>query len=535
VGLIQCHLYTDVRTRSDSDIIEELHRTSNVPSYLTESSNAPARNYALAAAQDGVITYEVSANTNPVVANWIDRIYEYTAKLLGISCSKVSSGAEFEISLTAPDYRELYDKDYTVNDSGKIRWSSVHNTKQYGGVDDQRTLVKAIGNSLGLSRLNWKWLEAGNRGEYTTKDTIMSDVAWDRGYDFGHTVFFTEDDKNSLKEIYGRSIIDGITGARVVHMQRIKEDLLIGANGQIDEFRLVAKGMNADNKDAISYDPKTGWDWVNDYNIPTIVNFNPYEGDRILISRRLYMYENPIHPDTPIPRTIRVGEKMQEVNALDYLNNIKIDFNLNDSGEEENAVSTTDKNTMFNDAGKLMLNVNGRLEGLGPPPVWGNGQLLAFVDIIGAGSLDFQAEWLGLWMEQGVTSDSAKSNNIVPSIAGKANLTGLPGGTTFAFELPSEFGPSKLDVITNFNRSAGDKIGMSANAFSEISEISFKSVKGVKQLKKASRAGFNVVYERDSGSLYYDSNGKSGQWGDGGEFARILDAPLITREDFVVI
>lgn len=507
-----------------------------MPSYLTESSNAPTRNYALAAAQDGVVTYAVSTNTNPVIANWIDRIYEYTAKLLGISFSKVSSGAEFEISLTAPDYKELYDKDYTVNDSGKIRWTSVHNTKQYGGVDDQRTLIKAIGNSLGLSKLNWKWVEAGNKGEYTTKDTIMSDVPWDRGYDFGHTVFFTEDDKNSLKEIYGRSVVDGITGARLVHIQRMKEDLLIGANGQIDEFRLVAKGMNADNKDAISYDPKTGWDWVNDYNIPTIVNFNPYEGDRILISRRLYMYDNPIHPDTPIPLKIRVGKDLQEVNAAEYLNNIEIDFNLNLTAAEEYATILTSKNTMFNDAGKLMLNVNGESEAYGPQPVTGNGQLLAFVDIIGAGSLEFRSEWLGLWMEEGVTTaNTAESKNIVRSIAGKGELTAPSDGTTFVFELPSEFGPGKLDIITNFNKTAGDKIGLSKNAFNGLHKIKFKSVKGDKQLKKASKARFNVVYERNSGSLYYDSNGKTVQWGEGGEFARILGSPSITSNELFIV
>jgi len=367
-----------------------------MPSYLTESSNAEARNYALQAAKDGKITYSVSSNTSTIASNWIDRIYEYTSKLIGIEFEKVVTGADFRITLEAPDYKDLYPINYWVNTNGLIRWTSVHNTKQYGGVEDQRTLVRAIGNSLGLSRLNWRWREAGNTGKYTTKDTIMSDIPWDRGFDWGHTVFFTEDDKTALKAMYNSNVIDGKQGDHLIHIQRIKEDLLIGANGQIDEFRLTAKGMNADNEDGISYDPITGWYWVNDYNIPTIVNFNPQEGDKIVISRRLYMPDNPIHPTTPIPSKIRVLDGSEEVDAIEYLNSIYIDFKVNSSNAEEKETILSDRNTMFNDAGKLILNVNGKLPYYGPQPVTGNGQLLAYVDEIGNDVLGFKSDWLSL-------------------------------------------------------------------------------------------------------------------------------------------
>ena len=370
-----------------------------MPSYLIEGSNEQARNYALAAAKDGKITYSISTNTNPIKANWINRIYEYMGKLLGIKFVEANEAGEFRLTLADPDYKDLPKIDYLVSNSGEIHWSSVHNTKQYGGVEDQRMLVRAIGNSLGLSRLNWKWREAGNTGEYTSKNTIMSNTPWDRGFDWGHTVFYTEDDKNALKLIYNSIVTDGVSGDHVLHIQRVKEDLLIGANGQIDEFRLVAKGMNADNKNAIWRDPITGLDWVNDYNIPTIVNFNPYEGDRILISRRLFMPANPINPQTPVPIAIKVGDGIKEVDSLTYLNNIKINFKLNLSNADEQETILTSKNVMFNDAGKLMLNVNGEHEGYGPPPVTGNGQLLAFIDAVGANLLEFKSEWIVLMNE----------------------------------------------------------------------------------------------------------------------------------------
>ena len=139
----------------------------------------------------------------------------------------------------------------------------------------------------------------------------------------------------------------------------------------------------------------TGWDWVNDYNIPTIGNFNPYEGDRILIYRRLYAPTNPINPNTDLPETIDLKES--KVKTSDYLNDVEIDFIFANTPESDKTATYTHKNTIFNDAGKLMLNVNGEQPGNGPGPVTGNGQLLAFVDIVGARPFEFQANWLSLW------------------------------------------------------------------------------------------------------------------------------------------
>jgi hypothetical protein len=373
-----------------------------VPAYLTESSNAGARSYAVAAASDKQVTYSISSNTDPILANWINRIYEYIGRLINVSFTKVASNGDFLLSLEDPDYIELFESDYVINNTGVIRWSSVHNKRQYGGVDDQRTLVRAIGNSLGLSRLNWAWEEAGNTGEYTTNDTIMSETPWIKAWfgtsNFGRTVFFTKDDKESLKEIYNSSNIDGITGAGVnpvVHEQRIKEDLLIGGNGQIDIFRLTSKGMNADNKEAITYDPATGLNWVNDYNIPTIVNFNPYEGDKIQISRRLYSPLNPISANTRLPKKTKAGKK--KIATSKYLKRVEIDLITTNGREEFDAATESVRNTIYNEAGKLMLNVNGVKPFNGPEPVGGNGQLLAFIDTVGGGNVEFQANWLGLF------------------------------------------------------------------------------------------------------------------------------------------
>jgi hypothetical protein len=356
----------------------------------------------LSASQDRVIKYRVSSNTNSIQENWINRIYEYIGNLINIEFRRVEGEEEFLVSLEQPDYRDLYPLDYAINDTGLIRWSSGHNTRQYGGVNDQTTLVKAVGNSLGLARFNYKWREAGNTGEYTYKDTIMADI-----YD-GQTLFFRDDDKEALKAIFNSSNIDGKKSEKFVHIQRIKEDFLIGANGQVDEFRLNAKGMNADNTDATTYDPETGWYTVNDYNVPTIANFNPYEGDKILIDRRLFVPLNPINPDTPLPDTI-IAPNGDTVSTKTYLRNIQIDLaetTPQNYEPEERLVVESEKNVLYNNVGKLMLNVNGKAPGHGPGPVTGNGQLLAFVDVVGDRPVQFQEEWLDLW------DDSLEQDNI---------------------------------------------------------------------------------------------------------------------------
>jgi hypothetical protein len=508
-----------------------------VPAYLTESSNAGARSYAVAAASDKLVTYSISSNTNPILANWIDRIYEYLSKIVNVTFARAESNGEFMLSLEEANYRDLYNSDYLVNNTGLIRWSSVHNTKQYGGVDDQRILVKAIGNSLGLSRLNWAWEAAGNSGTYTTADTVMSQTPWDRGYDFGHTVFFREDDKNALKQIHGGKQITSTSG-KVNHIQREKEDLLLGINGQIDVFYLVAKGMNFENKEAITYDPVTGWDWVNDYNIPTIANFNPYEGDRIHIDRRLYATTNPISPNTDLPETLTIQES--KVKTSDYLDNVLIDFVFATTPELDAAAAYTRKNTIFNDAGKLMLNVNGEQPGNGPGPVPGNGQLLAFIDIVGARPFEFKADWLSLW-DQSVEQDERGSNTkidgtrIIQAQPGKSALEGGAESHTFLFNRKNEFGKKKLDTITNFNPQNGDKIGISQTAFEGISGISLKTVQSKKAAKREARSKHEFIYNIKQGILFFNENGRKSGWGEGGEFTKLLGSPDIGEADFVLV
>jgi hypothetical protein len=521
-------------------------------SYLVDDTNAAARAYALSAASDNIVTYSVSGVSSSIVSNWIERIYEYLARQLSIAFLKVESGAEFNVALVESSNTSLSYSDYLVDEAGSIVWTSVHNTQQYGGVIDQRRLVKAIGNSLGLARINPGWYSAGNSGDYTTSDTIMSEAPWDRGFDWGHTVFYTNDDINALRQIYSIPILDLHAGDVVTHAQRIKEDLLIGVDGQIDIFKLTAKGMNAGNQDAVTYDPVTGWYTVNDYNIPTIANFNPQEGDRILIERRLYLPTNPINPNSPLPETV-VASDGAGYSVGQYLKAVSIDFvSCQTPGEEQSSILSS-RNTLFNDAGKLMLNINGSQPGHGPGPVTGNGQLLAFIDFSGDFPPTFQAQWLGLWGQEDLITGasinvSISTGNAIPRRISLSSTSAIASGAKgvadrFVFQANSvgiepfrisAFDPSEdcVEIPSMISASASRKSLFSIKTVAipegSLSKSEQKALKkeqkaASKSLKRLGRTGDGFAYNQFSGELFLDVNGLKKGFGEGGGLIAIFE------------
>jgi len=118
---------------------------------------------------------------------------------------------------------------------------------------------------------------------------------------------------------------------------------------------------------------------------------------------------------------------------------------------------------------------------------------------------------------------------------GKDQITGGKGPDAFIFERAGEFGKDKYDTITDFSRTDGDKVVISREAFNGVTKVILKTVSGNKGLKTASKSTSNFIYNRASGILYFDSNGKKSGWGDGGEFAQLLGAPQIGKSDFVLI
>jgi len=119
--------------------------------------------------------------------------------------------------------------------------------------------------------------------------------------------------------------------------------------------------------------------------------------------------------------------------------------------------------------------------------------------------------------------------------AGKNQLTGSAGADAFIFESAGEFGIGNADVITDFKASEGDKITISKDAFGGLSKIDLGTASGSQGLKKSAISKKSLVYERTTGSLYFNENGKQKGFGDGGLFAVLQGAPVLGKSDFVLI
>ena len=118
---------------------------------------------------------------------------------------------------------------------------------------------------------------------------------------------------------------------------------------------------------------------------------------------------------------------------------------------------------------------------------------------------------------------------------GRDQIIGGKGPDAFVFETAGEFGKRNYDTIKDFNPAEGDKVVISAESFTGITRIAFQSVNGKKAVKAASKGKNNLIYDSKSGMLYFDSNGKKNGWGDGGEFAKLLGSPEISKSDFVIV
>ena len=117
---------------------------------------------------------------------------------------------------------------------------------------------------------------------------------------------------------------------------------------------------------------------------------------------------------------------------------------------------------------------------------------------------------------------------------GRDKLTGGGGADAFVFETAGEFGRQSADIVTDFRSSQGDRIVISQEAFGGVVKIKLETVTGRKEAKDASASRRNFIYDAKSGMLYFNENGREAGLGDGGEFAKLLGAPELSRSDLVL-
>lgn len=380
-------------------------------SYLLHPSGLPEREYARQAAADGVITYSYTndafrwiepnnpfATQNPVAAdqqqsNFIDTIFGYIDSITGVAFQKVEGQrGELHLNFVPTKVNKRFDGDFVDGQeidpvtntelfgglgyaNGYGQMYSFHNKKQYGALDDIRSIQQVILETVGVTAPNGESADPA----FSKDNTLMSSNPGGLN-SAGATFFLTADDQAALQALFGASASPSPGGSRT-HVQRIKEDLMIGMDGVVDVFQLTAKGMILKKDSGTQYDDFGPI--YNNYNVPYIANFNPGEGDRILIHRSL------LDPKTPQSNP---SKKLAKPFKKEDLRFKQIFGDKYKSGA----------NVYYNDAGKILIDTNGKQGGLTPkdfPDKAGiNGQIAAFVDPIGAEGIPFQPDSLDFFM-----------------------------------------------------------------------------------------------------------------------------------------
>ncbi|MDA7501464.1 hypothetical protein N8478_00890, partial [bacterium] len=116
---------------------------------------------------------------------------------------------------------------------------------------------------------------------------------------------------------------------------------------------------------------------------------------------------------------------------------------------------------------------------------------------------------------------------------GKQKMFGGDEADLFAF---TKRGKKEKDILTDFDSSEGDMIGISAKALKGISSIDFATADSKAEMKTLFTEEANVVYLSTKGKLYYDQNGEDNGLGKkGGMFAKLKGNPTLVEDDFMMI
>jgi Ca2+-binding RTX toxin-like protein len=137
-------------------------------------------------------------------------------------------------------------------------------------------------------------------------------------------------------------------------------------------------------------------------------------------------------------------------------------------------------------------------------------------------------------------------NDILNGGGGKDTLIGGTGRDRFVFDSNKPFtrGDLGVDTIADFSRSQGDKIVLDKTTFtalttapgSKLNATDFVSVSccNHRQPLVQGITQAAIVYDSTNGRLFYNANGISPGFGDGGQFAQLTGSAKLTALDFVV-
>ena len=123
-------------------------------------------------------------------------------------------------------------------------------------------------------------------------------------------------------------------------------------------------------------------------------------------------------------------------------------------------------------------------------------------------------------------------NNILNGGSGSDTLTGLGGNDSFVFD--TALGATNVDTITDFNV-VNDTIRLENAIFTTIAGTgTLTAAQFVANASgTAADSSDRIVYETDTGKLFYDSNGNAA--GGAVQFGLLTSGLAVTNADFLVI
>ena len=151
-------------------------------------------------------------------------------------------------------------------------------------------------------------------------------------------------------------------------------------------------------------------------------------------------------------------------------------------------------------------------------------------NIIGTISVDLSSLIQGATTKSDAISGSA-SEDVLGAGKGADKLTGGDAADQFVFNTRDRFGKRGADTITDFNPSQGDKLVLSPDALPGLSDPELTTVTSKKALKAAQKSAATLIYYEPLGQLFYDQNGSSKKFGNGGLFAILSGAPALSTDD----
>jgi ELWxxDGT repeat protein len=117
----------------------------------------------------------------------------------------------------------------------------------------------------------------------------------------------------------------------------------------------------------------------------------------------------------------------------------------------------------------------------------------------------------------------------------KKPYQGTSGADSFLFKRRVRYGRKQAPKISGFDAKLGDQIlfgGRALKKMPSLDQLDFKVVRSKKNLRKASQKGFDLIYFKPKGWLYYDQNSENKGFGKGGLMAVLLGGPRLNEDCF---